>query len=35
VPVDAYTSPIGKLFVTVEPAGPGETPTGPTVMQSA
>ena len=35
VPVDAYTAPIGKLFVTVEPSGPGETPTGPVVMQSA
>jgi anti-sigma-K factor RskA len=35
VPVDAYTAPIGKLFVTVEPAGPGERPTGPVVMQSA
>jgi len=34
VPVDAYTAPIGKLFVTVEPAGPGDTPTGPVVMQS-
>ena len=35
VPVDAYTAPIGRLFVTVEPAGPGEKPTGPVVMQSA
>lgn len=35
VPVDAYTAPIGKLFVTVEPSGPGEKPTGPVVMQSA
>jgi anti-sigma-K factor RskA len=35
VPVEAYTAPIGKLFVTVEPAGAGETPTGPVVMQSA
>jgi hypothetical protein len=34
VPVDAYTAPIGKLFVTVEPAGAGATPTGPVVMQS-
>jgi anti-sigma-K factor RskA len=34
VPVDAYTAPIGKLFVTVEPAGAGERPTGPIVMQS-
>lgn len=35
VPVDAYTAPIGRLFVTVEPAGGGERPTGPVVMQSA
>ncbi|MGH7894248.1 MAG: anti-sigma factor [Candidatus Binatia bacterium] len=35
VPVDAYTAPIGKLFVTVERTGPGEKPTGPVVMQSA
>ena len=35
VPVDAYTAPIGRLFVTVEPAGAGERPTGPVVMQSA
>jgi anti-sigma-K factor RskA len=35
VPVEAYTDPIGKLFVTVEPAGAGEKPTGPVVMQSA
>jgi anti-sigma-K factor RskA len=35
VPVDAYTAPIGKLFVTVEPVGAGETPTGRVVMQSA
>jgi anti-sigma-K factor RskA len=34
VPIEAYTAPIGKLFVTVEPAGPGETPTGPRVMES-
>jgi anti-sigma-K factor RskA len=35
VPVDAYTAPIGRLFVTVEPAGEGDRPTGPVVMQSA
>jgi anti-sigma-K factor RskA len=35
VPVDAYTAPIGKLFVTIEPVGAGETPTGRVVMQSA
>ncbi len=35
VPVDAYTAPISKLFVTIESAGVGERPTGPVVMQSA
>jgi anti-sigma-K factor RskA len=35
VPVDAYTAPIARLFVTVEPAGAGDRPTGPVVMQSA
>jgi anti-sigma-K factor RskA len=35
VPVDAYTAPIGKLFVTVEPTGAGDRPTGRVVMQSA
>jgi anti-sigma-K factor RskA len=35
VPVDAYTAPIGRLFVTVEPAEAGDRPTGPVVMQSA
>jgi anti-sigma-K factor RskA len=35
VPVEAYTAPITKLFVTVEPAGTGDRPTGPVVMQSA
>lgn len=34
VPVESYTAPIGKLFVTVEPATLPETPTGPTVMES-
>jgi anti-sigma-K factor RskA len=34
VPVESYTAPIRRLFVTVEPAGPGDVPTGPTVMQS-
>jgi len=34
VPVGAYTAPIEKLFVTIEPVGSGETPTGPVVMQS-
>jgi anti-sigma-K factor RskA len=35
VPVESYTAPIGKLFVTVEPAAPSAAPTGPTVMTSA
>ena len=34
VPVEAYTAPIGKLFITVEPVGPGDQPTGRVVMQS-
>jgi anti-sigma-K factor RskA len=34
VPVESYTAPIGRLFVTVEPAALPATPTGPTVMQS-
>jgi anti-sigma-K factor RskA len=34
VPVESYTAPIGKLFVTVEPAAPTPAPTGPTVMES-
>jgi anti-sigma-K factor RskA len=34
VPVESYTAPIGKLFVTVEPTAPTPTPTGPTVMES-
>ena len=35
VPVESYTAPIGKLFVTVEPEAPSAAPTGPTVMTSA
>jgi hypothetical protein len=35
VPVEAYTAPIGKLFVTIEATGAGDAPTGPAVMQSA
>jgi len=35
VPVESYTAPIGKLFVTVEPAAPSAVPSGPTVMTSA
>ncbi len=34
VPVESYTAPIGKLFVTVEPATLPAMPTGPTVMES-
>jgi anti-sigma-K factor RskA len=34
VPVESYTAPIGKLFVTVEPAVPPTTPRGPRVMES-
>jgi hypothetical protein len=34
VPVDAYTAPIARLFVTVETPGTGATPTGPLIMQS-
>lgn len=34
VPVESYTAPIAKLFVTVEPSAPSDVPTGPTVMVS-
>jgi anti-sigma-K factor RskA len=34
VPVEQYTAPLGKLFVTVEPRGPGDRPTGQRVMES-
>jgi len=34
VPVDAYAAPIGRLFLTVEPATLPPAPTGPTVMES-
>jgi anti-sigma-K factor RskA len=34
VPVESYTAPIGKLFVTEEPATLPDVPTGPTVMES-
>jgi anti-sigma factor RsiW len=34
VPVDAYTAPIGRLFLTVEPAPLPPAPTGPTMMES-
>jgi anti-sigma-K factor RskA len=35
VPVESYTAPIGKLFLTKESAPRGPTPAGPTVMESA
>ena len=34
VPVDAYTAPIGRLFLTVEAAPLPPAPTGPTLMES-
>jgi len=34
VPIEQYTEPVRRLFVTVEPAGPGDAPTGPEVMRS-
>jgi anti-sigma-K factor RskA len=34
VPVESYTAPIARLFVTVEPRKPADAPTGPTVMES-
>jgi anti-sigma-K factor RskA len=35
VPVESYTAPIARLFVTVEPETPSDHPSGPTVLQSA
>jgi anti-sigma-K factor RskA len=35
VPVESYTAPIARLFVTIEPHTAGDHPTGPTVMESA
>jgi anti-sigma-K factor RskA len=35
VPVDSYTAPISRLFLTVEPMPPPSRPSGPTVMTSA
>ncbi|MBM4259106.1 MAG: hypothetical protein FJ147_24805 [Deltaproteobacteria bacterium] len=35
IPVDAYTSPIKQLFVTVEPTSAPLQPTGPTVLMSS
>lgn len=34
VPVEQYTAPLGKLFITIEPRGAGTTPTGRRVMES-
>jgi anti-sigma factor RsiW len=34
VPVDAYVGPVGRLFLTVEPAALPPAPAGPTVMES-
>lgn len=34
VPVDSYTAPVSKLFVTVEPKPAPATPSGPVVMES-
>src|SRR5437773_2151004 len=34
IPVDSYTAPIAKLFLTVEPTSAGPEPSGPTVMTS-
>jgi anti-sigma-K factor RskA len=34
VPVESYTAPLGRLFVTIEPSGAGGSPSGPTVMES-
>jgi anti-sigma-K factor RskA len=34
VPVDSYTAPIAKLFVTVEPKAVPPKPSGPVVMES-
>ena len=34
VPIDAYTAPIAKLFLTVEPSEAPLRPSGPTLMES-
>ena len=34
VPVESYTAPLAKLFLTVESSAAGTVPSGPTVMQS-
>jgi anti-sigma-K factor RskA len=34
VPVESYKGPVAKMFVTVEPAGAGESPTGQRVLES-
>ncbi len=35
VPVESYTAPIAKLFLTQESTPRGPSPAGPTVMESA
>jgi hypothetical protein len=35
VPVESYTAPIARLFVTVEPRAAGDRPTGPILLESA
>jgi len=34
VPVETYTAPLGKLFVTEEPEPPPSAPTGPRILES-
>ena len=34
VPVETYTAPLGKLFVTEEPEPPPPAPTGPRILES-
>jgi hypothetical protein len=34
VPVDAYTAPIGRLVLSVEPVALPPAPAGPVVMES-
>lgn len=34
VPVESYTAPLARLFVTIESSGAGTVPSGPTVLQS-
>jgi anti-sigma-K factor RskA len=35
VPVESYKGPVAELFVTVEPAGAGDRPTGKRVLEGA